>query len=68
MAGSAEARGEADAIAGALGATEGTTTVAIEPFGATALGGAPLHPPKTIITVRAVHVGLIVVPLMHLSR
>jgi hypothetical protein len=59
MVGAAEALGEADAIVRALGATEGTTSVAIEPFGPTALGGAPLHPPKSTIAVRAVHVDLI---------
>ena len=35
--------------------------------GATALGGAPLHAPTTTNTVKAVHVDLIVVPLMRLS-
>jgi hypothetical protein len=55
MVGAAEAVGEADAIVGALGATEGSTSVAIEALGATALGGAPLHPPKRTIAVRAVH-------------
>jgi hypothetical protein len=59
MVGAAEALGEADAIAGAPGATEGTTSVAIEAFGATAFGGAPLHPPKSTIAVMAIHVDLI---------
>jgi hypothetical protein len=60
--------GEADVVASALGATEGTTSVAIEALGATALGGAPAHPPKRTIAVRAVHVDLIFVPLIRLSR
>ena len=68
MVGAAEAPGEGDAIVGALGTTEGTPSVAIEPVGATALGGALLHPPRTTSTVRAVHAGLMLVPLMRLSR
>jgi hypothetical protein len=68
MVGAAEAPGEADAIVLALGATDGITSVAIDPSGATALGGAPLHPPKTAMTMRAAHVDLIFVPLMRLAR
>ena len=61
MVGAAEALCEADAI-GALGPTEGAPSVAIDAFGPLALGGAPPHPAKSTIAVRAVHRDLIPSP------